>query len=409
MLQVLTQRRSLRRSGKGYPAPTQRSDQSVIDMPSGSHLRLGLFGWSFIVCVLFPVVFSTAYLAFVASPEYASEAKFTIRTASENRSSLLSDAVSNITAAIGLGMGAHSTNQDIFIVADYIRSRTIIEDLGGMATLHSLYSRSDTDWLSRLSASAPLEKGWKYWKRKVTALIDTPSGVVTLEVRGYSREDAHRLAQQVLAKSEALVNAISERSRQDALQRSQRELQRAEDRLRQAQLALLAFRNQEKLIDPALSAQSLAELIGKLTQERLTLENNRATLRSSVDQNAPTLRVLNAQIDAIDKQIEGLKNQLTSKGQSTSISTQISGYENLQIEVQFAEKLYTIAQASYERARAEQEKQQLYLVTIDRPNAPEKPTYPKLLLDSTTIFAACFILWSMFTLLVATAKDHLGG
>jgi len=362
-----------------------------------------------VVCVLLPVIVSMAYLGLVASPEYASEAKFTIRAASETRSSLLGDTVSNITAAMGLGVGAHSTNQDIFIVADYIRSRTIIEDLGGTAMLRGYYAQPDTDWLSRLSRSASLEKGWKYWKRKVTALIDTPSGIVTLEVRAYSRDEAHRLAQRILEKSEALVNVISERSRQDALDRAQRELQRAEDRLRQAQLALTAFRNQERLIDPALSAQSLGDLIGKLTQDRLTLENNRATLRSTLDQNAPTLRVLNAQIDAIDKQIEGLKNQLTSKGQGTSISSQISGYENLQIEVQFAEKLYTIAQASYERARTEQEKQQLYLVTIDRPSAPEKPTYPKLLLDTATIFAACFILWSMVTLLFATVKDHMGG
>src|SRR5262249_23570658 len=129
------------------------------------------------------------------------------------------------------------------------------------------------------------------------------------------------------------------------------------------QLALLAFRNQERLIDPSLSAQSLSELITKLTQERLTLENNRAVLRSSVDQNAPTLRVLSAQIAAIDSQIDGLKNQLTNKIPGSSLSSQIAGYENLQIEVQFAEKAYSVAQASYDRARMEQEKQQLYLVT----------------------------------------------
>src|SRR5262249_23694904 len=155
------------------------------------------------------------------------------------------------------------------------------------------------------------------------------------------------------------------------------------------------------------SAQSIGETITKLTQERLLLENNRATLKAAA--NSPTLRVLTAQIDALDKQIESLKAQLTSQTQDTTMSSQIAGFENLQIEVQFAEKLYSIAQASYEKARTELEKQQLYLVTIDRPTLSQTESYPKVLLDSATIFAACFILWSMMSLLLATIKDHMGG
>jgi len=405
MLQVTTKRNQTVIE-RGRSSPVDRADQTpAIDIPAP--FRLGAFGWSFIVCVVLPVIFSIFYLALIATEEFVSEAKFTIRTASENNSSLISDAVSNISASIG--MGARTTSQDVFIVADYILSRTIIEDLGGQTQLYRVYSKPEVDWLSRLSPSASIEKVWKYWKNKVRAFIDTPSGIVTLEVRAYSREDAHQLAQRILSKSEELVNAISERSRQDALARAKGELNRAEERLRQSQLALLVFRNQEKLIDPSLSAQSLGELISKLTQERVVLENNRATLRRSIDQNSPTIRVLSAQIDAIDKQIEGIKNQLTSNGQGSTVSAQISGYENLQIEAQFAEKIYSIAQASYEKARVEQEKQQLYLVTIDRPSQPQKATYPRIFLDTLTIFAACFILWSMMTLLVATVRDHMGG
>lgn len=409
MLQILGQQ-SRRLISRSRSQPVERAaGASIVDVPLVSRLRLGLFGWSFVVCVVLPVILSATYLAVVASNEYVSEAKFTIRTASENRSSLLSDAVSNISSTLGMGVVARTSTQDVFIVADYIRSRSVIEDLGGQPLLYALYARSDIDWLSRLSPSTSLEKGWKYWKNKISAFIDTPSSIITLEVRAYSGEDAHRLAELILKRSEDLVNQISERSRQDALNRAQSELQRAEERLRQAQLALLVFRNQEKLIDPALSAQSLSELIGKLTQERLVLENNRATLRSSVQQDSPTLRVLSAQIAALDQQIEGLKNQMASKAEGTTLSTQITGYENLKIEVQFAEKLYSIAQAGYEKARVEQEKQQLYLVTVDRPSMPQKATYPEIFLDSVTIFAACFILWSMMSLMVATVKDHMGG
>src|SRR5262249_31275124 len=141
-----------------------RQTSPVIDVVLRSRFRMGLFGWSFVACVILPVLISAAYLGFIASSEYVSEAKFTIRTASENKSSSISDAVSNISASMGMGMGAHATNQDVYIVADYIRSRTIIEDIGGKSSLYKIYSSPNVDWLSHLSPSASLEKAWKYWK-----------------------------------------------------------------------------------------------------------------------------------------------------------------------------------------------------------------------------------------------------
>jgi capsular polysaccharide transport system permease protein len=307
------------------------------------------------------------------------------------------------------GLGTSSTTQDVFIVADYIRSRTIIEDLGGKETLFDVYSRGDVDWLSRLSPRVPLEKAWRYWNRKVSAVIDTPSGIITLDVRAFRPDDAQRLARAILDKSEVLVNEISERSRRDAMMRAMSEVRMAEDRLRKARAELADFRNKNNLIDPMLSAKTINDNIGKLLQDRVALENNRATLGNSVTPDSPMLRVLNAQIAALDQQISNLRNQLTSQSKDDALSTQMAGYETRQIEVQFAERLYSIAQDAYDAARREQEKQQLYLITVEQPSTPEKPTYPRIFLDTLTVFAACLALWSMAALLVASVRDHMGG
>jgi capsular polysaccharide transport system permease protein len=306
-----------------------------------------------------------------------------------------------------LALGTSSSNQDIFIVADYIRSRTIIDDVGGEQFLKGIYARDDVDWLSRLSRSASLEKVWKYWKTMATADIDTPSGVITLDVRAFSPGDAHRLAELILTRSETLVNEMSERMRQDALKRAQGEVKLAEDRLKKARADLLSFRNKTNLIDPMLSAQSISDTIAKLTQERVTLENNRATL-GVAGANSPTVRVLNAQIAAVDQQITDLKKQLTNKDQDSAISGRLADYENLQLEVKFAEKLYSIAVDGYDAARRELDKQQLYLVRVDQPNLPDRASYPRILIGTLTVFAGCMILWSMITLLVASVRDHMG-
>ena len=410
MLRTLARRdkgRSLTARLRTRLTDLDRQTRPVIDVAVRFRSRMGLFGWSFVVCVLVPSIIATVYFCFIKSNEYVSEAKFTVRTASQNKSGLITDTNSPV-ASMGMGLGSRTTSQDIYIVADYIRSRSVIEDIGGKDLLFKLYSRQDIDWLSRLRPSSSLERVWKHWQHKVTPLVDTPSGVITLEVRAYTPADAHQLAKLIIAKSEALVNEISERSRSDALMRAGNEVNRAEERLRRAQLALLNFRNEARSVDPSLSAQSIGDTLQKLIQQKIALETNRDSLQKSVDQNAPAIRVLTAQIDSIDKQINTLKNSLTGHEIGNVISEQLATYENLQIEAQFSDKLYSIAQASYEKARQEQEKQQLYLVTIERPSEPQEATYPKIFVFSATTLAGFFITWSMLTLMVATVRDHMG-
>ena len=407
MLELLTRRgreKSLIRR-LGFLPVELGAQGKVTDVPS--RFRLGLFGLSFIVCVLSPTVVAFGYFAFIQSYQFVSEAHFTVRKASQTEGPV-ADPISSISSSIGLGGSNNLTTQDVFIVADYIRSRTIIDDIGGKSLLFGAYARPGIDWLSRLSPSAPLEKVWKYWKNEVEADIDTPSGIITLKVSAFTAKDAHDLAQRILKRSEALVNDISERSRNDALRRARSEVTRAEGRLRNARLDLLAFRNQSHLIDPVLEASSISDTISKLVQDRLTLENNRAALGKSVSPDAPTLKVLNSQIASIDRQIADLQGQLTSRTKSGTLSDELAKYESRQIEAKFAESLYTAAKGSYEAARREQERQQLYLVTIDQPSLPEKPTYPRSFLGTFTVFASCLILWSMLSLLVASIRDHLG-
>jgi capsular polysaccharide transport system permease protein len=407
MLQILARREKSR--GLVAPFRVLLPIQRKFGATPRHLLRIGLFRLSFLFCVAVPALLAAFYLSLFASDQYVSEAHFTIRKAGENRSAI-SDALNSVTASMGisnLALGASSANQDVFIVADYIRSRTIIEDVGGQRLLKGVYARDDIDWLSRLSPSASLEKIWKYWKCMVTANIDTPSGVITLDVRAFNPGDAHRLAELILSRSETLVNDMSGRMRRDALKRAQGEVKLAEGRLKKARADLLSFRNKTNLIDPMLSAQSISDTIAKLTQERVTLENNRAAL-GAAGANSPTVRVLNAQIAAVDQQIAALKKQLTDKGQDSAISGRLADYENLQLEVQFAEKLYSIAVDGYDAARRELDKQQLYLVRVDQPNLPDRASYPRIFLDTLTVFAGCMILWSMGTLLVASVRDHMG-
>jgi capsular polysaccharide transport system permease protein len=367
--------------------------------------RLGLLGYSFILCVCLPTLVALAYHLLVASPEYESEARFAVKGASENRSSAITDALSSLGSVIGV----RSTAQDSFIVTEYIRSRTIIEDLGGKSVVEAIYSKPEVDWFSRLRSGEPLEDVWEYWRDKVTALIDTQSNVITLRVRAFTPAEAKALADDIVRQSEILVNRISERTRQDALARAEAEVQLAMQKLAKLRAAMLEFRNQASTIDPVSSAASLGETLTALSREKIALEANREVMRGVMNENAPTLRHLSTQIDAIDQQIKLLQERLTSRSKDeAAMSSHLATYEDLQLQSQFAEKLLTIAQAAYEKARAEQDKQQLYLVNIVRPTMPEEESYPKPFVSALIVFALCLMVWSMVTLVIASIEDHVG-
>lgn len=367
--------------------------------------RVGALRLSFLLCVILPTLIAGFYLSAIASDQYVSEARFSVRRGTETKMPAVLGGLSFLTTLTANGA---STMQDAFIVTDYVRSRTIIEDLGGKDKVAKIYTHPEADWFSRMPADLPLEMVWKYWKRKVTATIDTQSGIVTLEVAAFSPQDALGLARAIVEKSERLVNEISERSRQDALERAQREVTLAQDRVRKARQALLAFRNANSAIDPVASASSLSETIATLTRERIKLENDRASLIGVVAAESPVRRQIDSRIANIDKQIGALQDQMTKEGQGKAFSGQIAGYENLQLETQFAERLYEVSQTAFERARSDQEKKQLYLATIVNPTMPELPLYPRIWLGMFMVMAVCFVLWSMVALLLAAIRDHMG-
>ncbi len=366
--------------------------------------RLGLFGMSFLLCVVLPAVLSFLYVVLIASEQFESEARFAVRSP-DTKPSAATDAL----AVLSTFTGVKSTVQDAFIVADYVRSRTIIEDLGGKNAVHALYARSNVDWLSRLKSDASLEDTLFYWRRKVQVAIDTQSNIVTLRVLAFRREDSKTLAEQIVKRSEALVNEISLRSRRDAYARAETEVQIALQRLGTMRAALLSFRNRASTIDPVASATSVGETLTLLTREKLVLEGNRASLRASMDDNSPTVRFLSTQIESLDKQIAALQSRLTGhvKGLET-FAGQLADYEDLKLQSQFAEKLLEIAQAGLERARREQEQQQLYLVTIVQPTTPEEARYPRPFTGPLIVFALCLVIWSMGALVVGSVNDHIG-
>jgi capsular polysaccharide transport system permease protein len=101
---------------------------------------------SFIVLVLAPLVASSIYFGFLASDQFGSEMRFAVRGATEVLPG------SDVLAASGLGvLTSLNSNQDVYIVADYIDSRSMIDDLPQLTELSELGLAVEIDGCLRLN------------------------------------------------------------------------------------------------------------------------------------------------------------------------------------------------------------------------------------------------------------------
>jgi capsular polysaccharide transport system permease protein len=384
------------------PPSVYTGTEKLVEVATGG----GALWKSFLLCVILPTFCYLFYGLFIASDEYVAEARLTVRASQEQKqgggSGLdVSSIISKVT-----GGGSKSTVQDAFIVVNYIKSRAIIVDLGGREYLEKVYARGDADFFSRLRKGEDIEELWLYWKSKVKANIDTMSGIITLQVQAYTPEDATRIAQSIVDLSEHLVNEISKRSRTDSVERGEAEVRLAQEKLARARQQLLQFRNANVLIDPITKAKSIGEMIGKLKLERLELDNNLQSLSGILTADAPSQRLQRTRLETIDKQIVALQQKLTDTKGDDTVSSQLATFENLELDEKFTERMYTVAQAAYEKARQERERQLLYLIVVVRPTMPESATFPQVPLTTSLVFSSLLVIWGIGALLTAAIKDQ---
>src|SRR5208282_773445 len=207
-----------------------REQIAVFAASGGGHV------WTSLVLLVFaPTILFGLYAALWESDGYVTEARVTVRAAQEQRGAL-TDAASFIGKLSG---GAKATQQDSYIILNYVKSEAIITDLGGRSYMEKLFSRSDIDYFSRLATDRPLEDIFKYWSRRVAASVDTVSGVLTIKINAFRPEDSLKVTQDVLGVSEKLVNTISIRNRTDAVERAREEVRHSAQALADVRLQLL--------------------------------------------------------------------------------------------------------------------------------------------------------------------------
>lgn len=373
------------------------SDETRPEKSRWSGVREAL-PWPFLIVVVVPTLLAALYFLILASPRYVSEARFVVRSQSEQSPNPLGLALQ--------GVGVSTSSTDAFAVHEYMKSREAVENLRRQSLMQSAYERPKVDFISALMPAwggRTKEDEYRGFQRFLTVGYDSTNGISTLRVEAFRPEDAQRIARALLNGGEQLVNRLNDRSSQQAVVDAERRLREVEARLSAAQSSLTAFRNRERFIDPARTATEGGQLIGELMVTVATLRAEQAQV-AAVTPDSPQLPILAGRIRAYEAQIATERARLA--GDANSLAPKIGVYESLLLDRELANRAVMAARTSLDEAQLDARKQRLYLDQVVEPNLPDKATEPKRLLSILAVFATLMLVYGVGWLVWAGVKEH---
>lgn len=384
------------KSPKGEPAP-------VVIRPVAGSSRSRPRHWgvlfSFILFVMLPVGGLGYYLYTYAVDQFASNVGFSVRT---------EEAESSFDVLSVLGGTSNNSSRDTDILYEFIQSQTLATKLETQLSLTEKWSKPENDPVFAYDASGTIEDLMRYWGRMVRINYDASTGLIELKILAFDPNDAQEIAQAIFAESSKMINDLSAIARDDATQYARDELELTETRLKTARLAISEFRERTQIVDPKAVIQGQTGLVTNLEAQLAETLIELDLLLETASNNDPRIKQAELKVQVIQERIRKEKEKFSNQAGSGNegFSALVSEYENLTVELNFAEQAYLAALSGYDGALGQARRQTRYLAPHARPTLAERAEYPQRLtiLGIFTFFS--LMAWMIGVLIYYTIKDR---
>lgn len=369
--------------------PLRSTSLGVIERSTKAHKLLWL-------TVVLPTLTAIFYFGFIATDVYISESRFVVRSPERQTASPL--------GILLKGTGFTRSQDDSYSVQDFILSRDAMRVLDQKLDLRAAYKNGD--FVSRfpgLDWDDSFENMHRYYQRMVGVQLDPISSIATVTVRAFGPEESQQINKLLLEMSEALVNQLNERGRQDMIRFAANEVSLAENKAKLAALALARYRNEKGVIDPEKQSAIPLQQIAKLQEEMIATKSQLAQVQLLAKEN-PQIPVLKQRIQMLQTEID-LESARVAGG-SRSLASKAAEFQRLALEKEFADRQLASALVSLEQARNEVQRQQLYLERIAQPSLPDAAMEPRRLRTIFAVFVLGLIVWGVLSMLIAGIKEH---
>ncbi|ASY66256.1 Capsular polysaccharide export system inner membrane protein KpsE (plasmid) [Sinorhizobium sojae CCBAU 05684] len=367
--------------------------------------RHAIIGGTFLGLVAVPATLASLYMAFVAADQYHSTTSFAVRSIEGGGAT---DILGMFTQA-----SSGSTVSDSYILMDYILSERMVAAADGKFKLEDVYATRGLDYFYGIGSTLPIEDKLAYWRDVVSVNFDHASGIMQVTVKAFDPKQSQAIAQFIVDQSDSLVNSLSLSARNDVLRAAQDEVLAGEARLTKARAALRDYRDKSQEISPEEGAKLAVQLIGGLEAELTKLNADLATAKSQMSEDTPRIRVLKTRIESLEQQLT-IERQRLGTGETSAandpnapdVAGRIAEFEELETEREFAERAYTAALSSLEKARIEANNRQRYLALFIEPTLSEMAQYPSRLLNALLVTLGLLFVWGIGVMSYYNIRDR---
>ena len=347
-----------------------------------------------------PTIAVFLYASLWATPMYISETQFAVQSTTE---AMGADFASQFLKVPG------TTAKEAQIVTAFIRSSDAFGELDRRYKIADHYADRHHDWFTRLAGEATLYERDRYWANVSETVLDTDSGIVTFKVRAYTPEMAKTISQGILQLSETLINQMNERAHRDTLALAEEEVKRSQMRLDAARQAMRSFRDQNRELDPVATAGGLHEIAMQLEAQKAEIEAQITEAMGFMKPDAPAIRVLNNKLASLQSQLAIQKAKISQKENGAgALNQQLTEYQTLALEEEFAQKQVVGAMAAMESARINMLTKNKYVVTVESPTMPDEARYPAVLRTVLAVFFGLLLVFGLGRLIMASIREHTG-
>ncbi|RMB12461.1 capsular polysaccharide transport system permease protein [Eilatimonas milleporae] len=346
--------------------------------------------------VLVAVALVAAYYFFLASNRYVTESQVYVR-------SMMPTA--QVMPNLPMLPSANPQMQDALLLREYIHSKDMLVHLDTVLGLNDHFSGRDWDIFSRMD-SAPTREGFlSYYRDRVELILNPDSGILTIRVQGFTPDYSLALSQEINKEAEAFINRVGQSIAAEEIGFIEGELDRARGNLADVRRRLLAFQNENQLLDPGVTTAARQMAINELEAELVRLSADEKSLASYLNEDAPQIVTLRDRIAATQAQLGVERAKLTSE-EAQSLNDVAADFQELKMELEFASDIYQTALISIEKARVDAYRKLKHLVVVQSPALPDEALYPRGLYNTATVFVVLSLVYGIAVMLIATIREH---
>lgn len=264
---------------------------------------------------------------------------------------------------------------DSQIAIGFIDSADLLLSIEEEFDLIEHYSAPKKDFVFRLDPQALLEERLDYYRERIRAHFDKETGMTVLKVDTFDPGLSHRVNESLLKRAEEFINEINQDVADQQLEFVLGEVERTGKKVIEVNRELIELQNKYRFINPDETIDAAMAAVQAMQLDRLRAETELATLQRD-SPGSPLIEPLESRLRSLRELIDQETAKLSGP-ERDRLNQVLMEFRELEIKLEFANKLRSAAEMMLEKNRVEAVSQSRFFSVIQHPFVPEDVGVPR--------------------------------